>query len=106
MKVHHLDDFVRGWFIGPFTPTLCPTDQFECAVQRYSAGDREAAHVHKVATEYTIIAEGTARMNGAVYERGAIVVIPPGQATDFEAVTDVTTFVVKVPAVKDDKYPA
>lgn len=106
MKIHDLTDFTKGWFIGPFTPTLCDTQQFECAVKRYRTGDREASHVHKIATEYTIITEGEVKMNGQVFGRNSIIEILPGEATDFEALTDVITFVVKIPAVAGDKYPA
>jgi hypothetical protein len=103
---HNIEDFTKGWFIGPFAPTLCNTAQFECAVKRYRAGDKEATHVHKIATEYTVIAEGRVLMNGALYERDSIIEIKPGVATDFEALTDTLTFVVKIPAVVGDKYPA
>lgn len=106
MMVHHIEDFTKGWFIGPFSPTLCNTQQFECAVKRYRTGDKEASHVHKVATEYTVIAEGSVKMNGVVYERDSIIEIKPGVATDFEALTDAITFVVKIPAMLGDKYPA
>lgn len=104
MIAYNLKDMVRGWFVGPFSPTLCNTQQFECAVKRYQAGDREAAHVHQVATEFTVIAEGSVKMNGVVYERDSIIEIKPGEPTDFEALTDVITFVVKIPAVAGDKY--
>lgn len=99
-----LGSMKKGWFIGPFTPTVFDTDQFECAVKRYTAGDREDSHIHRVATEYTVIVEGRVRMNGTTYERDAILEIPPGEATDFEALTDVITVVVKVPALPGDKY--
>jgi mannose-6-phosphate isomerase-like protein (cupin superfamily) len=105
MKSYNLEDFTKGWFVGPFFPTLCNTQQFECAVKRYKLGEREAAHVHKIATEYTVIVEGSVKMNGIVYERDSIVEIKPGEVTDFEALTDVITFVVKIPAVAGDKYP-
>ena len=104
MKVTNLNDFVKGWFIGPFKPSLLDTTLFECAVKRYTAGEQEASHVHRIATEFTIIVEGKVRMNGKVYEKDAILEIPPGEATDFEALTDVVTTVVKVPAVEGDKY--
>jgi mannose-6-phosphate isomerase-like protein (cupin superfamily) len=94
----------RGWFIGPFQPTALHTDQFECAVKRYAAGAREARHVHRVATEFTVVVEGRVRMNGVEYGRDAVLTIPPGQSTDFEALTDVTTVVVKTPAVPGDKH--
>jgi len=104
MKVASLADMVKGWFIGPFTPTLMHSEHFECAVKRYSAGDREHSHVHRVATEFTVIVEGRAKMNGVVLEKDTIVQVQPGESADFEALDDTVTFVVKVPAVPDDKY--
>lgn len=105
MKTHNLTDMIKGWFIGPFQPSLFSTADFECAVKRYHAGDRETAHVHRVATEFTVIVEGSVRMNDMIYDRDAIIEILPGESADFEALTDVITFVVKTPAVLGDKYP-
>lgn len=104
MLVHDLNHFIKGWFIGPFTPTLDPCTAFECAVKKYCAGDYEAKHHHRVATEYTVIATGRVRMNGVEYGPDSIVETKPGEATDFEALTDSITFVVKMPAVTGDKY--
>ena len=104
MKVHNIKEFIKGWFIGPFSPTLLANDFFECALKRYRAGDKEAPHVHKKATEFTVIAEGTVKMNGVEYGRDSIIEIKPGEYSDFEALTDVVTFVVKIPAVPGDKY--
>lgn len=104
MNCYNLSDMVRGWFIGPFSPTLLDTSDFECAVKRYVAGDSEAKHMHKIATEFTVIINGRVRMSGQEYGDGDIVEVRPGEATDFVALTDVTTFVVKVPSVKNDKY--
>ncbi len=104
MKVVSLGDMVKGWFIGPFQPTLMHSDHFECAVKRYSAGDRERSHVHRVATEFTVIVEGRVKMNGVELGKDTIVEVQPGEAADFEALVDTVTFVVKVPAVPGDKY--
>lgn len=104
MLVHNIKHFIKGWFIGPFTPTLRPTTDFECAVKKYQAGDYEAKHYHAVATEYTVIATGHVRMNGVEYGPESIIEIKPGEATDFEALTDTITFVVKIPAVSGDKH--
>ena len=43
-------------------------------------------------------------MNDAHYGPGDIIMIEPGEATDFEALSDVTTVVVKTPSVAGDKY--
>ncbi len=106
MTVCRLHDMTKGWFVGDFTPTALKTDAAEVAVKNYKAGDREAWHYHKVATEVTLILSGEVRMNGTTYRAGDIIRIEPGEGTDFEAVTDVTTVVSKVPSVAGDKYIA
>ena len=105
MKVFNLDDMTKGWFIGNFTPTVLATNQVEVAVKKYKAGEYESAHHHKIATEITVITDGEVKMNGLIYKAGAILVIEPNTATDFLALTDVTTTVVKYPGANDDKYP-
>lgn len=104
MKVFNLDDMIKGWFIGNFTPTVLSTNQVEVAVKKYEAGDYEPVHHHKIATEITVITEGEVKMNDVIYRAGAILVIEPNKSTDFLALTDVTTTVVKFPGAINDKY--
>ncbi len=104
MKVSRLEEMTRGWFVGDFTPTLFKTRDVEVAMMRYKAGDAEKKHFHKIATELTVIAQGEVEMNGKRYVTGDIVVMEPGEATDFRAVTDAMTTVVKIPGVVNDKY--
>lgn len=104
MKVFQLDDMVKGWFVGNFTPTVLSTNDVEVAVKKYKAGDYESSHYHKIATEVTVVTDGQIKMNGVIYSCGAIIVIEPNQATDFLALTDATTTVVKYPGANDDKY--
>lgn len=105
MTRFRLDDMTKGWFVGDFAPTVLRTQAAEVAVKTYRAGDREDRHHHRVAAELTLILSGEVRMNGTGYATGDIVRIEPGESTDFEAVTDVVTVVVKVPSVAGDKYP-
>lgn len=95
---------VKGWFIGNFNPTVLSSNDVEVAVKKYKAGDYESSHYHKIATEITVITDGQVKMNEVVYSSGAIIVIEPNQATDFLALTDVTTTVVKYPGANNDKY--
>ena len=104
MKKYEIKKMVRGWFVGNFEPTAFETKDCEVACQNYKAGDCEKRHVHKIATELTLIIKGKAIMNGQEFNEGEIIVIDPEEATDFKAVTDVTNVVVKVPCVKEDKY--
>jgi len=104
MQLHKLSDMTKGWFVGDFSPAALHSEAAEVAVKTYKAGALEARHLHKVAAEVTVIVSGKARMNATVLEAGDIVLIEPGEDTDFEALTDVTTVVVKTPSVVGDKY--
>jgi anti-sigma factor ChrR (cupin superfamily) len=104
LEKFNLSDMTRGWFVGNFTPTLLSTNDVEVAVIQYKAGDIDKMHYHKIATELTVILNGTVMMNGHTYGHGDIIKVNPGIATDFVAITDVTTVVVKMPGVNNDKY--
>ena len=104
MKKFNLNDFIKGWFIGDFEPTIFPSKDFEVAIKRYKEGDNEKSHTHRISTEYTIIVSGHVLMNDNVYETDDIIVISPSEYTDFHCLTDVITCVVKTPSSKNDKY--
>ncbi|MEY3837114.1 MAG: hypothetical protein RL304_96 [Verrucomicrobiota bacterium] len=99
-----LADMKLGWFIGNFAPTLRATEDCEVAVKEYPAGAYDAWHYHKVATEYTVIVSGAVEMNGVRYAKGDIIVIPPGEGTDFRTLEPTVTVVVKMPGATNDKY--
>jgi quercetin dioxygenase-like cupin family protein len=104
MKVHRLEDMTRGWFVGDFAPTLYRTDAVEVAVKHFAAGESEERHVHRVATELTAVVAGSVRMDGRDLGPGDIVVLEPGEPTDFLAVSDAVVVAVKLPAAPGDKY--
>lgn len=105
MKQAKLNDMTRGWFVGDFEPTLLKTADVEVAVKEYQKGDCEARHYHKIATEITLIVSGRVRMNGEEYAAGDIVLMEPGEVTDFECMEDGTkNVVVKHPGASNDKY--
>lgn len=104
MKVYKLSEMKGGWFVGDFLPSCLKTKEFEAACKYYKKGDREPAHVHKIATEITLIAVGLVEMNGKRHSKGEIVVLAPGDVTDFAAIEDSVTFVVKLPSVKGDRF--
>jgi anti-sigma factor ChrR (cupin superfamily) len=104
METEKLENMIKGWFVGGFSPSAHKTDACEVAVKRYSQGDFEPSHYHKIATEITLVLTGKVRMNGREWGEGDIIVINPGDATDFEALSDVVNVVVKVPGAADDKY--
>ena len=102
--IKHIDDMIKGWFIGNFEPTVLNTNDVEVAVKRYKKGEYEELHFHKIATEITVIVEGAVKMLKETYKSGDIITINPGVSTDFKALTDVITVVVKHPGANNDKY--
>jgi mannose-6-phosphate isomerase-like protein (cupin superfamily) len=104
VKVHALEEMTRGWFVGDFEPTAYRTKEVEVAVKHYTAGDTEARHVHRVASELTAVISGRIVMGGRELGPGELLVIDPGEPSEFEAMTDAVIVCVKVPAVPGDKY--
>ena len=104
MQVERLDNMVKGWFVGNFTPTLYQTTNCEVAVKTYKQGEKESRHYHKIATEITVIVKGRVRMFDTEYGEGDIIVIEPYEVTSFEALDDCVNVVVKLPGANNDKY--
>jgi quercetin dioxygenase-like cupin family protein len=95
---------IGGWFVGDFNPSVLRTTGVEVAVKEYKKGDRESRHFHKIATEITVVVSGSVFMCDREWGKGSIVVLEPGDATDFFAIEDSVTVVVKSPSVTNDKY--
>ena len=104
MKKYNVKQFVRGWFVGDFYPTIIKTQDVEVAIQSFSAGTIEPMHCHKIAREITVIITGKAQMNDEELGPGDMMEIFPGEFVEFKAIADTTTVVVKYPGVKNDKY--
>jgi quercetin dioxygenase-like cupin family protein len=95
---------IKGWFVGAFEPTSLKTTACEVAVKHYPAGASEALHHHKVATEVTLVLAGRIVMMDKEWVPGDILVLDPGEATTFRAITEATIVVVKVPGAENDKF--
>jgi quercetin dioxygenase-like cupin family protein len=99
-----LKNFTKGWLVGDFEPSLFKTNEIEVGIKTYNSGAKEAKHVHKVSTEYTIILKGQVKMLDNIYKVGDIVVIPPGIANEFECLKNAMLLVIKTPSIIGDKY--
>lgn len=104
MKIFSLQDMKGGWFIGDFEPSCYRAKAFEIGAKQYKKGDSEPEHVHRIATEVTLILSGRAAMNGRELTSGDIVLLEPGEAALFDALEDTVTLVAKFPSVPSDKY--
>lgn len=104
MKIDHIKNYIRGWVIGNFQPALLKTNEFEFAIKKYVAGDYEVKHFHKMATEYTFVISGKVKMNSVEYGPDQIIIIEPGESTNFLALEDTVCAVIKYPGASNDKY--
>ena len=104
MKTFRLQDMKSGWFVGDLWPTCLKTSNCEVACKYYKKSDVEKSHLHKIATELTLVVTGSVKMNDVVYKSGDIIVLEPGDATDFYALENTVNVVVKVPSAVGDKY--
>jgi hypothetical protein len=104
MKIFDLSKFKGGWLVGNFEPAIVRAEGFEVGIKYYKAGVKEPLHVHKIATEITVLVSGKAMINGKIYEAGQIIVLEPGEPARFETLEDTATAVIKVPSAPQDKY--
>ncbi|MBZ7967892.1 hypothetical protein H2253_07070 [Campylobacter sp. RM9756] len=104
MEIYNLKSMIRGWFVGNFEPSILKTNAVEVGIKKYQKGDFEERHHHKIATEITVIISGSVKMNNKIYSKDDIIVIHPGESTDFEALEDSICTVVKFPGANNDKY--
>jgi hypothetical protein len=99
-----LFDMKGGWFIGDFEPAILRSKEFECGMKKYDAGHIEDSHVHKQATEITLITDGVCTINDVIFASQDICVLEPGDIAKFIAITNCTTVVIKVPSIPGDKF--
>lgn len=104
MYRYNLKDFKKGWIVGAFDPTIINTNDVEVAIKIYNKGDSEPAHLHKIATEITVVLSGIISINGCSYYPNEIIKIMPNEIVSFESITDSKTVVVKFPGISNDKY--
>lgn len=103
MKSYRLEEFVKGWIVGNFKPSLFINETMEVGVKNFQAGEREASHKQLIATEITIVTAGEILIGGIAFSKGDIALIPPGEFADFLSITDSTLVVLKFPSIPNDK---
>lgn len=108
MYTKSLDEFVRGWVIGDFEPSLLRTKEFEVGVIRHPKGEKWPKHLHKEATEYNILVSGKMIIMEGDYgwpiHAPKVFVIPSGEAIKPIFIEDCVVVTIKVPSAIGDKY--
>lgn len=103
MRVSNLADFLNGWFIGDFSPSVQRTKDFEICLKAFKAGDSEPAAIQLRATEITVVVDGLVNINGQIFGPNSVVVIDPGERAELEVLEDAKLLGVKFPSIPRDK---
>lgn len=104
MKTYKIDDFKLGWFVGDFSPAIINSPFVEVAYHTHKVGDKPVSHYHKLATEITVVVEGSLKINNKTFHEGDIFVIEPFEVSEAEILADCKLIVVKSPSIPKDKY--
>lgn len=104
MKTSRISNFVNGWLIGNFEPTLSKTPDFEVAHHKYPKGFSGTPHTHKIATEYNYIVKGRLIASGQELSDGEIFIYEPNEVSDVVFLEDTDLIIIKTPSVPGDKY--
>jgi len=100
----NIKDFIKGWVVGDFEPSILKTKDIEIGLKYYKKGQIDEDHYHKIITEYTIIVFGKVKMLNNFYSDGDIIKIIPLQTNKFECIEDACVLVIKNPSITNDKY--
>jgi len=103
MKIAHIEQFTKGWFVGNFDPSLLKAD-FEVGLHQHKAGEFHQDHFHKLGTEINVMIEGRLLLNGNEFGPGEIFVLEPYEISQVEYLTDVKLIVVRDISDPNDKY--
>ena len=100
----NLTDYVRGWILGDFDPSVLKTKELDFGVMFYGTGENHEPHYHKICTEYIVIVSGRHIIGEKEYRKGDICIIKPMESTRYRCIESGALAVVKVPSGKGDKY--
>jgi len=104
MDVLDIERFVGGWFIGDFEPSVLRTKAFEVGWKVHHRAEGIQPHLHRIVTEYNLLAHGSMTLNGVRLSQGDLFILHPHERVDAEIHSDIVHVVcVKVPSVPSDK---
>lgn len=106
MKILKIKNFIGGWFIGNFCPTVLKTKLFEVCYKIHRKNEKWPVHFHKIATEYNYLIKGRMKIKNKILKKGDIFIIYPNEVADPIFLEKCEVIVIKVPSVKNDKYDA
>ena len=106
MQIHKLENFIGGWIIGDFEPSLVRTTAVEAGLKIHRRDEAIERHFHRDTTEYNILVAGEMIINGIHLKPEDVFVVAPSECVHVEVLTkDAKVMVIKMPSKPGDKFP-
>jgi quercetin dioxygenase-like cupin family protein len=100
-----IEDFVGGWLVGDFSPSLFKRDNIEVGLKVIPEGFIDAAHFHKRTTEYNYVISGKMLLeNGEEVNAGEFFVYQPFEIAKCKATENTTILVIRDGSITEDKF--
>jgi hypothetical protein len=103
MKVYDTEQFICGWFIGDFTPSVIRTTAYEAGYKLHAAGEKWPVHYHEHMDEINFLLEGEMVIQGKTLIGPCVFLLERNEIADPIFVTDCKIFIIKTPSVPGDK---
>ena len=103
MKNDKLDNYISGWIVGNFCPTLVNRSDIEISIKTFHQYEYSGFFYRRRDTEYVIVIEGCIVSNGVKYGKGDILVISPSEIIDLFPIVETVCALIKTPGGKTDK---
>jgi dTDP-glucose pyrophosphorylase len=100
----NIDEYVRGWLIGDFEPSIKRTTDYEIGVLTHKQGEKWPFHYHKESREINVLLSGEMVINNVSIKRNTIFIFEKGMISCPIFLTDCVVLCIKVPYVPGDKW--
>lgn len=104
MIIAKLEDYINGWIVGDFTPTMFKNPHVEVGIHHIPAGANTVKHFHKVAQEINVVVSGKVEINGHAFGPNDIFAIEQHEISSSIIYEDTVLVVIKYPSTPGDKY--
>lgn len=104
VEIFKLENFVNGWFIGDFEPSLLKNSGVELAVMNKEKGvGTNDFHYHEKCIEINVLIKGKMKINNKFIQENEIFVFNPNVPSIYEYLEDCTFVVFKNKPSNKDK---
>ena len=99
-------DYLSGWYVGSFQPSLVSSDDIEVGTKLVPCGTKPDYHYHKIKREITVVLSGSIKLEGSgqIVSAGSAIILEPFEKNDQLFLEDTLILVINTPSAQSDKH--